>query len=117
MRATILTLTIIAAITAAIPANAGEAPEQEKADKILKQEKSVLQSRWRDGTNGWTLVVHMKDDGTNRRGFAEYVCQRLADVDADRNAKGRTLVKIVDHAAWLAKKDERTIGEIICPKR
>lgn len=69
---------IVAAFFAA-PAMADYAPDGwrvEAAKAIQDEEQKVIETYWSQPVSFW---VTMKDDGTRRDGFAEYLCMSLTD--------------------------------------
>ena len=67
--------TVLASITT--PATADTlAPWQEKAVTLTKAEGKVIEARWSNTDSFWVMV---DDDGSDRTGFAQYVCLILND--------------------------------------
>jgi hypothetical protein len=66
----------------------------DKATAAIRAEPKVIDLRYDEGAAvEWTVAV--ADDGTRRYGYAEYLCQVLADNGA---RDGRSAVRIVDAA-------------------
>jgi len=61
---------------------------------------------------GWTVAVY--DDGTDRHGYAEYLCQVLAEKGIDLSTAN---VRIID-ASMLRRRDltfqEMSLGAVFC---
>jgi len=98
-------------LVGAIPALAEDLklePWQEKAIKLVKKEKKIIDARW---SMAGILWVSMKDDGSRRDGYAEYLCMVLNNAG---KPKGRIIViSIFDHAA-MQRGDLRKIGRAGC---
>ncbi|MFN3784683.1 MAG: hypothetical protein ACK4R6_12235 [Spirosomataceae bacterium] len=62
----------------------------EKIVEVIKKEPKVLQSFYNEKQK--TMYVAVKDDGTNRTGYANYICQLLHE----NNARG-IKVKIMEY--------------------
>lgn len=65
-----------------------------------------------DAVVQWTIGV--KDDGSSRAGFAEYICQVVGSVGAKTD---RTVVRIVDHRKYMAADGngrDASLGTVDC---
>ncbi len=71
-------------------------------------EKTALDAAW---TSPTTFSVGVKDDGSNRNGYAQYVCSVLPDFNI--NTSGIT-VKIIDVVKLHNNKKWVTLGKVRC---
>ena len=78
-----------------------------QALKAIKTEKKVADAFWQ---NPGLLWVGMKSDGTNRSGYAEYLCLVLSDYDIHK-----VDVVIKDYQKLMLKKEFVTMGVAYCP--
>lgn len=90
-------------------------PWQEKALKLVKQEKRVLDAFWRMPSRN-VLYVAMQPDGGRKDGFAEYLCMLLADAGAPKGQM--KMVQIYDPATFRAYREKtgsgRSMGMAAC---
>ncbi len=76
----------------------------------LMDEKTIKYMETRGESDFPTLLVAVVDDGTQRYGFAEYICLVLAEHDV-RSA----LVKIIDYKPFSKNnREEVELGAAIC---
>ncbi len=80
------------------------------ATLALMEEKTVRGVGTRGDPGARTFLVAVDDDGTSRRGFAEYVCHILVKHGVHKN----TLVKIIDFKA-AQNGEEIELGAVVCP--
>ena len=110
-------LACLLAVVLALPAAAAEKlqPWQEKALKLVKQEKKVLDAFWRMPSRN-VLYVAMQPDGGRKDGFAEYLCMLLADAGAPKGQM--KMVQIYDPATFRAYREKtgsgRSMGMAAC---
>ncbi len=100
----------------ALPANAGETlkPWQEKALQLIKQEKKVLDARWKMPSRN-VLHVAMKPDGTRHDGFAEYLCMLFGDAGAPKGElKSVFIFDPATYKAYLEGGSGRHMGMALC---
>jgi len=71
-------------------------------------EKTALDATW---TSSTTFSVGVKDNGTSRNGYAQYICAVLPDFGI--NASGIT-VKIIDVVQLHYNKKWVTLGKVRC---
>nr|WP_321513118.1 hypothetical protein [uncultured Pseudodesulfovibrio sp.] len=86
----------------------------EKALPTIKAEKQVRTAWWamlapEYGSKPY-LAVSMNNDGSDRSGYAEYLCVTLADV----GIKGVDII-VKDHSGLMHNTD-KTIGSAYCPE-
>ena len=67
-----ISLALVAFTQTAVAEDAPQ-PWQAKALKTVKQEKKVIDARWRSAESNM-LWVAVQPDGSNRDGFAQYLC-------------------------------------------
>lgn len=104
-------LTLAAITLATFPAFADELDtNREKVKQIFisDEEPKVKDALW---TSDNVFKVSVKDDGTNRDGYAQYVCLVLSDNGF--TGKG-VLVRVVDHNKLL-KGEWVNLGTAKCP--
>ena len=82
--------------------------ERKNIKPILMKEKKIKDVSW--GSDK-TLRIGVFDDGSDRSGYAEYVCLVLADNGLKEN---KTYVKIIDIAKVVQKGEFVTLGETFC---
>ncbi|APX70520.1 MULTISPECIES: hypothetical protein [Brucella] len=74
----------------------------------IKEEKKVRDAMWSQGISLW---VGLDDDGTNRRGFGEYICLVLNQAG---RPKGKFVsVSLLDHAAFM-RGEHKELGKAVC---
>lgn len=104
----LLIMALIVSVT--LTANAAPTPEQTALIQYLQSEEepSIKDATWMMDDH---LYVAVFDDGSNRSGFAEYVCMTAT-------AKGAhaAFVKVVDMAKLLQEKKFHELGKAHCPK-
>ena len=94
-------------------AEGGKQPNIEAARKAIAREKQVLDFIL-EPQNAVTLQVAVRDDGTRRYGYAQYLCLLLSDHGFDMED---TAVRVVDAAKLAASNgDFRSIslGTVQC---
>ncbi|SHI80285.1 hypothetical protein SAMN02745911_1216 [Aureimonas altamirensis DSM 21988] len=96
-------LIALAGITSAV----AQDDPRDRALAAVNEEQSVVEALWSTYRTMW---VSMRDDGSNRRGFAEYLCLVLNDYDL---GEGSIRVRIFDAGA-MARGEQREIGEATC---
>lgn len=86
---------------------------EEQLNNVLKEVKAepkVIDAVWNNLSPGEILYVGVKDDGTRRDGYAEYICQILFSHDF----KGSE-VHIVDYFKFM-QGNRVKLGWAMCPK-
>lgn len=86
------------------------APRLESALVAVRREPKVLSARWINRAGNYSLEVGVHDDGTNRKGYAEYLCVVLRE----QGIRGLS-VKIVG-ADSTGQKKHRMLGWAPCPR-
>ena len=81
---------------------------QQKALDLINQEPKVHDAIWNQAISVWVAV---DDDGTDRRGYGEYVCILLNH--AGKPVGEFVAITVVDYAAML-KGDFRQLGKAPC---
>ena len=104
-----LILTVLLVPGSFASASAGNWREQ--AISVLKTEPKVVDAMF---TQDISLWVSMKDDGSRRDGYAEYVC--LALYEAGMQNGDFVVIKILDAAA-LTRDKMVELGRFECAKR
>jgi len=92
----------------ALSCQAVAAPSQAQLDGALaevKAEKRVLSAAWNSKTTP-SLLAGVKDDGTRRDGYAQYLCGVLAD----HGIKGGVVRVLDEHS-----QDWKELGKAWCP--
>lgn len=85
---------------------------KENALQAMRDEKSVFEAIFPDGSNN-SFWASMRDDGTRRDGFAEYLCLVLFDSGMP---KGSFLVIHIWDAAETSAGVMREIGRSECAR-
>ena len=99
----------VAAILAATTAHAGGIePWQERAVELAEGEPKVIDATWSQDISFW---VTTSDDGSNRDGFASYLCLILMDAG---KPKGEFVAVTVWDAATEAPDSPRRLGKAYC---
>lgn len=107
MKRLIVTLAIAVSLVSASLA----ADWREKAVETIKSEPKVVDALF---TQDISLWVSMRDDGSRRDGFAEYLCMTLHE--EGMNVGDFVIIKILDAAA-LAQQNTKEIGRFECEKK
>ncbi len=81
---------------------------QEKAIKLAVAEPKVYEAMWSQSISFWVL---MDDDGTDRRGFADYICILLNDAG---KPEGEFVVVTIWDRVSTATDSPRKIGKSQC---
>jgi hypothetical protein len=76
----------------------------------VESEPKVKDAAWNDESLP-SLLVGVLDDGTNRNGYAEYICLKLME----HNIRGG-VVHIMDVGAAANNDERRELGKAWCPK-
>ena len=107
--------TLIAAIVVISQTMAGASAEelatkewQDKAVELAVAEPKVYEAMWSQSISFW---VSMDDDGTNRRGFADYICILLNDAG---KPEGEFVAVTIWDRASMATDSPRQIGKSQC---
>jgi hypothetical protein len=83
----------------------------DKAIKAVKAEPKVKSAEWNNKSESLpSLLVGVIDDGTNRNGYAEYICLVLSE----HGIKGG-VVRIMDEASGQ-RGQWKELGKASCPK-
>lgn len=90
-----------------------QASWKENALQAVRDEKTVVEAIFPQGSNN-SFWASMRDDGTRRDGFAEYICLVLHDSGMP---KGSFLVIHIWNAAEMAKGNMREIGRSECARK
>jgi subtilisin family serine protease len=92
----------------AIGATLNDAKRKAVAQKLIADEVKIKDAAW--STPG-TLLVGVLNDGSNRDGYANYVCEVLYD----EGLKGKkVIVKVIDIGVLVSKNKRVTLGQAIC---
>lgn len=83
---------------------------QTKAIAELEKEPSIVEALFPNGASG-SLWVSMRDDGSRRDGFAEYVCLTLHGAGMP---KGQVVMIHIWDAAAMAREEMNEIGSNTC---
>lgn len=104
-----LTLAVVLLVASGL-AFAAPSAEQQAFIAYLTgpQEPTIKDATWMTDSNLYVAVIN---DGSSRRGFAEYVCQV-----AKEHGVQPDLVKVVDIAKVLNEKKFVELGSTYCPK-
>lgn len=96
----------------AMPAGAAELSPAWSAALAALQKEQKVHKVWIRGqdTPPPTLLVMVRDDGTNRSGYAEYVCCVLGE----HGVQPDVLVRMMDADAFRRDRAERELGATIC---
>jgi len=85
-----------------------ESKQKAVAQKPIKEEVKIKDAAW--STPG-TLLVGVLNDGTNRNGYANYVCEVLYD----EGLKGKkVIVKVIDIGVLVNQNKRVTLGQASC---
>lgn len=103
-------LTAALSMLAASPLAAATADWRDTATALIRQEKTVVDAMF---TQPISLWVSMRDDGSRRDGFANYLCMVL--YDAGMQPGDFVVIKILDAAA-MAREEMSEIGRYECAK-
>lgn len=109
--APILALAFITALASADVAMAG-APDYQGAENALRKEKKIVDLVHQSAIAEWLIGV--KDDGSKRYGYAEYVCGILLEHNAIADGH---MVRIVDYFKFVnTNGDHRaaSLGSVVC---
>lgn len=101
------TLLMIGMLVAANPATAGTEWKAEALEEI-KAEQNVVEAMWSRPSILW---VSMRDDGSRRDGYADYLCMVLRD--HGKPDKDRIRIRIWDAYA-MAREELKDIGSSWC---
>ena len=87
-----------------------DAQRREVTDYFLSDdEPTVLDATWTDDK---ILKIGVKDDGSNRNSFAEYVC---GEVNGRFGGKGKRIwVQVIDYPHLMKTKEWEKLGESHC---
>jgi len=99
-----------AAAKAAAEAAAATTAWREEAITAIRLEPTVVEAVWPAG-NGPSLWVSMRDNGSRRDGFADYLCLQLRHFGMQ---VGDFIVIHVYDAAAMAREEFREIGRYEC---
>jgi len=103
---------ILVSVLAAAAGLAHAAPSAEQQAFIAylegPGEPKIKDATWMTDSNLYVAVV---SDGTDRSGFAEYLCQAAKDHGVQPD-----LIKVVDIAKIVAEKKFVELGSTYCPK-
>lgn len=97
----LLTTSVLYSITASA------APGQAQLDAALSEvtmEEMVFDASWQDTVHP-TLVARMFDDGSQRNGYAGYLCMLLSEHGINGG-----VVRVVD----VVSKERRVLGRAVC---
>lgn len=78
------------------------------AQALIKKEPKVKDAMWASLT---LLKVGVLDDGSNRKGFASYICEKTAE--AGLNTVGLR-VKVIDISKLVHSNTEIELGKVNC---
>lgn len=81
---------------------------RDKAVDLIRKEKKVVEAMF---TQNISLWVSVRDDGTNRDGYADYICLVLGDAGMPKG--DFVIIRILDAAA-LAKEEMKELGRSEC---
>ncbi len=101
-----IVLTCLALAAGAVTAAAADWRSQALTD--VKAEPKVVDAIWSQDISLWVSVA---DDGSDRSGFAGYLCMLVSD--AGRPDSSIVIVSILDAAA-LARNERKELGKAEC---
>lgn len=104
MKRTALALASVLALTGAATAD-----WRDDAVKLVKQEPKVVEAAFPGPVSFWASV---QDDGSNRDGFANYLCLVLADAGMPEGASA--IVHVWDAASMPGDGEMRELGQADC---
>ena len=82
----------------------------------LKQETKIVDAWWQNPQSS-QLNIGIKNDGSSRDGYAEYVCSVLREHDVSPVVPSQfLLIEIVDIDKWSVNQQKEKIGMAVCPK-
>lgn len=82
----------------------------DSATWALMDEDKIQYMSQRDSLGLQVLIVGLENDGTDRDGYAEYICQVLIEHKVSQDV----LVKIIDADTWATAQEEKLIGSHSC---
>lgn len=108
-----LTMAVAAIAVLGSSAEAGQLKSwQQSTLELLGEEPKVVEAIWPNGMDG-SLWVSMRDDGSNRDGFADYICLLLGDAGTPEGT--RVIIHIRD-ATSMAREEMKEIGSSQCKR-
>lgn len=102
-------LSLALGISTATAVAADETDWRTKGLELVRAESYVVDAIWSQDISLW---VSMKDDGSDRSGYAQVLCFSLRD--AGRQPDDFVVIRIYDAAA-MARDELRQIGRAECP--
>lgn len=98
----------IATFAAVAPAAHAEEAWRDKAVTMIGEEKAVVEAMFPQPKSLW---VSVRDDGSNRDGYADYMCLVLHDAGMPKG--DFVVIRILD-AASLARDEMKELGRSEC---
>ena len=79
--------------------------------KIVKNKEPKVKDAIFDDLSGDILYIGLYNDGSSRKGFADYLCTKIK---TEYKLQNRIMIKIVDYSRLLRNQEFIGMGQVFC---